>query len=297
MTTITESVICSRCHIEFKNKRGLSLHMGKKILCKVKEGIDVVVQKKEKKTAAVEIPITTDNESANLVFDLINQAEKFGNNNIDIIICNNESWFCGNDIATILNYRDKDDAIRKHIDYLYKMKLVDLYSSMDRKPLGLKKNEKNKIYINRNGLIQLLTCSKMPNKSDFIRWCKDKFDINYDIITRLYKEQETIGQIIKLFDYKNPKTQYQIDGYRIDLYFPNDKLAIECDEFGHKYRNLEYERRRETYIKNKLDCKFSKAKTLMSSPGTFYSIKPHRIYTNTLNNSFLLTHHTLNFYF
>ena len=35
--------------------------------------------------------------------------------------------------------------------------------------------------------------------------------------------------------------QYHVDGYRIDLYFPEYKLAIECDEFGHRDRDLEYE--------------------------------------------------------
>ena len=51
-------------------------------------------------------------------------------------------------------------------------------------------------------------------------------------------------------------TQYSVDQYKIDLYFPKHKLAIECDEFGHLDRDIEYEVKRQKYIKNKLGCQF-----------------------------------------
>ena len=44
--------------------------------------------------------------------------------------------------------------------------------------------------------------------------------------------------------------------YRIDLYFPKHKIAVECDEFGHKYRDPQYEMERENYIKEELECVF-----------------------------------------
>ena len=52
------------------------------------------------------------------------------------------------------------------------------------------------------------------------------------------------------------KFQYYIDGYKIDLYFPDYNLAIEVDEFNHKDRDKLYENKREEYIKEKLGCKF-----------------------------------------
>ena len=52
--------------------------------------------------------------------------------------------------------------------------------------------------------------------------------------------------------------QYNVDGYRIDLYFPEYKLAIECDEFDHNDRDVKYEVKRQMHIENKLDCDFIK---------------------------------------
>lgn len=48
-------------------------------------------------------------------------------------------------------------------------------------------------------------------------------------------------------------TQYSINNYRIDLYFIDYKLAIECDEHNHVDRNKEYEK-----IREELNCTFIK---------------------------------------
>ena len=39
-------------------------------------------------------------------------------------------------------------------------------------------------------------------------------------------------------------TQFHVHGYANDLYFPRHSLAIECDEFGHKERDIGYEVKR-----------------------------------------------------
>lgn len=46
------------------------------------------------------------------------------------------------------------------------------------------------------------------------------------------------------------KRQYMIGKYKIDLYFIDYKLAIECDEFNHKDRDISKELIREEYIKS-----------------------------------------------
>ena len=51
-------------------------------------------------------------------------------------------------------------------------------------------------------------------------------------------------------------TQFNIDEYKIELYFPKHKLVVKCDEFDHKDRNIEYEVRRQNYTENKLGCQF-----------------------------------------
>ena len=44
------------------------------------------------------------------------------------------------------------------------------------------------------------------------------------------------------------KTQYSVGSYRVDLYFPDYNLVIECDEHGHKDRNPEKEKKRSDFI-------------------------------------------------
>ena len=52
------------------------------------------------------------------------------------------------------------------------------------------------------------------------------------------------------------KRQFSIGSYRIDLYFPEHKLAIECDEHDHKDRQIDYEIWRQKFIEDQLNCRF-----------------------------------------
>ncbi len=117
-------------------------------------------------------------------------------------------------------------------------------------------NTKNSIYIDKNGLVELLVKSKKPNKDNLVNFCKENFDISCKSISFLRKEQDCIGCLMKAFSHKKPKTQYKVGNYMIDLYFKKEKIAIECDEFDHRDRNQDYEKERENYIKKELNCKF-----------------------------------------
>ena len=52
------------------------------------------------------------------------------------------------------------------------------------------------------------------------------------------------------------KIQYRVLGYRIDLYFHNNNLAIEVDELGHAVRNLSNEIERQKVLEKELNCVF-----------------------------------------
>ena len=56
-------------------------------------------------------------------------------------------------------------------------------------------------------------------------------------------------------------TQYYVLGYKIDLYFPDYKIAIEDDEFNHIDRDPEYEAKRRIEIEEELDCAFIRFNT------------------------------------
>ena len=62
-------------------------------------------------------------------------------------------------------------------------------------------------------------------------------------------ENQTIGFIWNCFnEVTSLKRQYKINTYRVDLYFLDYKLVIECDEYGHTDRDPNYEKTREEYI-------------------------------------------------
>jgi len=62
-------------------------------------------------------------------------------------------------------------------------------------------------------------------------------------------ENQTIGFIENSFkDVLNVRRQYVFDKYRVDLYFIDYKLIIECDEYNHKDRDVIKEKIREDYL-------------------------------------------------
>lgn len=62
-------------------------------------------------------------------------------------------------------------------------------------------------------------------------------------------ENQTIGFIKNAYDnIFNMKRQYIIGNYRVDLYFIDYKLVIECDEDNHSDRNQTNEKIREDYL-------------------------------------------------
>ncbi len=72
----------------------------------------------------------------------------------------------------------------------------------------------------------------------------------------LSKEQETIGQIARAFRHHAMTRQYRVDGYFIDLYFPDRHIAVECDEYNHIAYSQKEEYQRQKYIEGVLGCRF-----------------------------------------
>ena len=72
----------------------------------------------------------------------------------------------------------------------------------------------------------------------------------------LSKEQSVISAIEKLFSNEKLLLQHSVLGYKIDLYFPEHKLALEVDEKGHTDRGKRKEIERQEKIEKKLGYKF-----------------------------------------
>ena len=85
--------------------------------------------------------------------------EEFGE--IRTLTRNNEPWFVGKDVATILAYNEPHKAVSRHVDADDRMKhpIVD----------SLGRNQ-NMTIINESGLYSLILSSKLPNAKKFKRW-------------------------------------------------------------------------------------------------------------------------------
>ena len=70
-------------------------------------------------------------------------------------------------------------------------------------------------------------------------------------------KEQTVLESIKDFLKENIcKLNTVVLGYKIDLYFREDKLAIKVDELGHNVRNSDYEMQRQRAIEKELGCVF-----------------------------------------
>ena len=77
------------------------------------------------------------------------------------LMVNNEPFFVGNDIATVLGYKNTRDALSKHIDEEDKISDVAIYDGSQ---------NRNMTIINESGLYSLILSSKLESAKKFKRW-------------------------------------------------------------------------------------------------------------------------------
>ena len=75
-------------------------------------------------------------------------------------------------------------------------------------------------------------------------------------LMQTYVETETVSVIRQCTACTKSITQYYIKPYRVDLYYPDLNLVVECDEHGHLDRDLVYEQERQNFITLQLNCKW-----------------------------------------
>lgn len=144
---------------------------------------------------------------------------------------------------------------------LYHLKLKNIHEkikslSNDVKYFTAHKNEHNgyiiRHFIDINTIKKIVNCSRRIAQSDISK------ALNIEIygICTLSKEIDCLSKISKIFNGIEMISQYSCGTYRIDMFMPTYKIAIECDEYNHAKRDAQYERNRELYIIDKLNCKF-----------------------------------------
>lgn len=84
----------------------------------------------------------------------------FDNIEVRIVVIENEPYFVGKDVATILGYKDTSDALKRHVDE--EDKLTRCFSDS---------GQSREMYIiNESGVYSLVFGSKLPDAKKFKRW-------------------------------------------------------------------------------------------------------------------------------
>ena len=149
----------------------------------------------------------------------MNKITVFNNDEFGSIrtwVVDDEPWFVGKDIATILGYAKPENAIANHVDD------EDKTSTLIQ---GSGSNYKSKaILINESGLYSLILSSKIPSAKKFKRWVTG----------------EVLPSIRKTGSYGKPMSQLEIAQYSINLLIEQERKmkALEAQQ-GEQVKRLD----------------------------------------------------------
>lgn len=88
------------------------------------------------------------------------QLFKFKDQQVNTVTIDNEPYFVGNDVSTILGYSNYRNAVANHVDEDDKLRTQIEYAGQDR----------NMTVINESGLYSLILGSKLPQAKEFKHW-------------------------------------------------------------------------------------------------------------------------------
>ena len=83
---------------------------------------------------------------------------------------------------------------------------------------------------------------------------KFRKELQYDPI--MTQEQSILTELDTYFKTEDKIFQHYVLGYRIDMYVPKYKLAIDVDELGHCTKDIKSEIERQNKMEKELGCKF-----------------------------------------
>ena len=150
---------------------------------------------------------------------------------LNIIKKDDDIWFRGKTVASILGYEDTKKAIFKHVDEEDKCSLKRLKSKGDDSS-PLTRNIGNTIYINESGLYSLILRSKMDKAKDFQRW------VTKEVLPSIRKtgKYEFNNRPYKMLTF-NIKTEYDLHKKVVNFIRNNYPKAILIPTLGENQIN------------------------------------------------------------
>ena len=100
---------------------------------------------------------------------------------------------------------------------------------------------------------------------------------------RLYTEVEIHTNVQRALAHIDVQFQYCVGYYRIDMYFPEQNIAVECDENDHSCYSVAEEKQRHDFISDFLHCKWIRYNPYAKEFNIF----------DLINKIFLAIHHEL----
>ena len=173
----------------------------------------------------------------------------YRNMNDDILLTREQIGFA-------LEYSNPQKAIQK-IHFRHKEELNGLYI---KEKLRSKDGAINNTCLySIDGVITICSLSTKEKAYEFSQWVLNLSNSSNNI--KVIKSRKEIEFMTLLKDFLNEFNihhiqQYQYENYKIDLYLPAFKIAIEYDEEDHKYYTYKQQEYREQYLKQHLGCKF-----------------------------------------
>ena len=100
------------------------------------------------------------------IIDIYNKILYFNDDEIKFIYDTDDIvWFKFSNIASILEYKDRNDVLKKHVDKKYKKHIKNIKTKDD-----IEKQKPDTVYITESGLYKLLIKSRMKKAEEFQDW-------------------------------------------------------------------------------------------------------------------------------
>jgi very-short-patch-repair endonuclease len=154
-------------------------------------------------------------------------------------------YFVGYEIAALLGYKNPARTISDTVSKCNQLVFRD-YPGVKVPEL-----DPRTILITRDGAVEILLKTKKRISPDVLHILKS-FGIDTTNRKCLTKEQQTLSALTNVFKTEKFEDQFKVGKYYLDLYFPEYKIVIECDENGHTDRKPYDERVRMDYVNEAL---------------------------------------------
>lgn len=166
-------------------------------------------------------------------------------------------WFKADDVCRALGYARTNDALARHVKPIDKTTFNDLID-LNLTPVPAKFSrcyEGQQRYLSKRGFETLVMKCRNVSAVKVTKYLIERYNLDVKLVDHS-KEQVHINSVMKAFQHERMETQFRVGRYRIDLYFVDKKIAVECDEYGHLDRSVSDEIERQKYIEDVLSCKF-----------------------------------------